>query len=119
MQEFQKKVYIIFSDGRRDFFKAEKFGELVTVMDSGYDSQYRDMDAMVGYIRDRMDDYHEDDYLLMVGEPTLCALVTNVAIGLSLTKRVNILRWDKIHMSYAPLCVDFSVIKDSQKHFKI
>ena len=115
----ERKVFVVFSDGRRDFFKAERFGEIVTVMDSGYDSQYRDMNAMVDYIRERLENYHEDDYILMVGEPTLCALVTNVAVELSLTKRVNILRWDKIHMSYQPVCVDFSVIRETQSHFKI
>jgi len=115
----KKKVYIIFNDGRRSFHKAEKFGELVTVMDSGYDSEYRRTDVMVNYIKERMAGFSDEDFILMIGEPTLCALVTNVAVELSETKSVNILRWDKIHMSYIPLMVDFSVVKQSQADFNI
>lgn len=114
-----KNVYVVFNDGKRDFFRAEKFGQVLTVMDSGYDSEYRNTDIMVEYIKERMEDYRDEDFILMVGEPTLCALVVNVAVELSESKRVNILRWDKVMMQYSPVSVDFGAVKQSQKDFRI
>ena len=115
----RQKVFVVFSDGHRDFYKADVFGKVATVMERGYDSMYRDMDIMVDYIKEKMDTYMDGDYLLMVGEPTLCALVTNIALEFSETKILNILRWDKIKLDYIPLRVDFGRVRQSQKDFRL
>ena len=115
----ENNVYIVFNDGKRDFYKADNFGETVNIFDSGYDSQYRNTAAMVEHVNDKLEYYVDSDYILMIGEPLLCALVVNVAIELSETKIIKVLRWDKIMFRYQPVEVDFSVVKQTQVNFGI
>jgi len=115
----ENNVYVVFNDGKRDFYKAKSFGKTVNVFDSGYDNQYRNTDVMVEHIKEKLEYYMDEDYILIVGEPLLCALVINVAIELSESKRVRMLRWDKFLMNYHPVEVDFSCVKQTQKDFGI
>jgi len=96
-------VWIVFNDRRKDFSRAEEFGELKDV----YSSMGRNYNgpALIEYARHVLSQAKDGDYLLVVGDPTLCGICT--AIMSEFVEKVNILRWNREAFKYEPLELDF------------
>ncbi len=97
-------VWIVYNDSRKDFSKAENYGQLRDVFSSigrNYDGQ-----TALEYARHVLSQSSPEDYLLMVGDPALCAIC---AIAMAeLNEEMSILRWDRERFQYTPLLLDFA-----------
>lgn len=96
-------VWIVFNDKRKDFSKAEEFGELKDI----YSSMGRTYngEALIDYARHVLAKAKDGDYLLIVGDPTLCGICTVVMA--EVVDKVNLLRWNREDFKYEPLVLDF------------
>ena len=82
-----RKVYIVQDQQKRrggervpkfDFSPAEKFGELVFLLDPEV-SPFEDSDAVVERLHAALRDFTSDDYLLLVGNPCFIGWATAIA----------------------------------------
>ncbi len=92
------KVYITHDLGRKNFLPAEKFGELVSVIEghvspTGLKRFQREMQEKLRLIT-------KDDYLLPVAHPALVALAG--AIMVNRTGWLRVLTWDNLTQQYVP-----------------
>lgn len=99
-------VWIVQNDVRKDFTPAETYGTLAEIFYGT--SDVTEPDKLVNHSRRIMQNWEPGDYLLMVGDPSLCALCLAVALECDPTGRVTLLRWDRIKKSYSPLVLDFN-----------
>lgn len=103
MENVPKNVWVVYNDSRKDYGAAEKFGKLRDIF-SNLGRTY-DADKMMEHIRYTMRNYVVGDYLLVVGDPVLVAMVT--AVALEHDPEVNFLRWNKFDFCYTPFAVNF------------
>lgn len=96
-------VWIVFEDTRRNYSAGEQFGQLKNVF-SNISRNYNP-DSAVAHARRALADMHENDYLLMSGDPALCAICVTVAAEKQ--GKVRILRWDRVTMTYNPMVINF------------
>jgi hypothetical protein len=104
--EIPHKVYVVMYDAAKDLSDAKRFGELEAVfLRPIYDDDKIDP---VERARSALKHYEDGDYILMIGDPMLCGVVTSVALEYSNTERLNVLRWDRRSMSYKPMSLNFT-----------
>lgn len=96
-------VYIVQNDSRKDFSDAERFGALRDVF--GNVGLKYNTSRMLNHARRVLRNWKPGDYLLVVGDPTLCG----VAIAVISEKHpvVDVLRWDRVDYMYVPQSWDF------------
>lgn len=100
-----RKVYVVMYDANKDLSDAKRFGELEAVfLRPVYDDDRIDPVAVA---RTALSDYQDGDYILMIGDPMLCGVVTSVALEYSDDEILNVLRWDRRTMSYRPIALHF------------
>lgn len=95
----QKTVYVVYNDRRKDFSKAEHFGQLRDVFSSV--GKHYNGAALIDHARHVLRHMHEGDYLLMVGDPTLCVIASIAASEVQ--DNLNLLRWNREEFKYEPL----------------
>lgn len=108
MNNFNEKsnkptVWIVFNDSRKDFSKAEDYGQLRDVFSSigkNYDGR-----TVLDHARHVLAQSTQEDYLLMVGDPALCAICA-IAIA-EVNETMTLLRWDREKFKYLPVALDF------------
>ena len=98
-------VWIVQNDVRKDFTPAETYGTLAEIFYGV--SDVTEPEKLVDHTRRVLQNWEPGDYLLMVGDPSLCALCLAVALESDPTGCVTLLRWDRIRKSYHPLVLDF------------
>ena len=103
MTDSKPTVWIVFNDKRKDFSRAEEFGQLKDVF-SSIGRNYIP-EALIDYARHVLRQAQEGDFLLMVGDPTLCGICTTVMA--EKLKVINLLRWNREEYKYEPLALDF------------
>ena len=108
-----KTVYIVYADNRKDFSAAEKYGELKDVFSSV--GKAYNPDALIAQARHVLKNWKSGDWLLMVGDPTLCAICFAVALEYDPLGQVNILRWNRDSFKYVPLYCDFGYEPDEEE----
>lgn len=96
-------VWIVFEDTRRNYSAGEQFGNLKTVFSSI--SRNYNPDSAISHAIRTLADMNENDYLLMSGDPALCAICVSLAV--EKFGRVRILRWDRVTMTYHPMVLNF------------
>jgi hypothetical protein len=97
------KAWIVFEDKKRDYSAAEEFGEIKVI----YSSINRDYDpeSAIKHARRTLRDYEENDFLLMSGDPALCAIcVCVVAEKFGVCK---VLSWSRDTLNYTQKVLDF------------
>jgi hypothetical protein len=100
-------VWIVYNDSRKNFKPAEKFGKLRDIF-TNLPSKYPG-EAMLSYARETLIDWQEQDYLLMVGDPTLCALCAMVVYEVGNPgDTINLLRWRRDTFEYEPIAFNFN-----------
>lgn len=94
------KVFVIQEVLGRDISPALKYGELVYLLPRG--DWTGDLGPVADHIKNKISHISDNDWLLMMGDPTLIALVA--ALVYDKTKGVlNLLKWDKLSTEYHPL----------------
>jgi hypothetical protein len=91
------------ADKRRDYSAAEEYGEAKEVFSSI--SRGFDPSAAIEHARRVLKNLQADDFLVMAGDPALCAICVTVAaeyLGFC-----NILRWDKQKLNYSTMLLQF------------
>ena len=101
-----KTVFVVYNDKRKNMKDAERFGELKDVF-SSIGRNYNG-DKLIEHARRVLQDWKEGDYLLLVGDPALCAICTAVALEYDAFGEVNILRWNRDDFQYVPLTLNFN-----------
>lgn len=104
----QRTVFVVYNDTRKNMSAAEKFGQLKDVFTSV--GRVYNGDKMIEHARRVLKDWQPGDYLLMVGDPTLCAICASVA--LEYDEEINVLRWDRTNFDYVPLTLNFSFAQE-------
>ena len=98
-----KNVWIVHTDKRRDYSAAETYGEIKEV----FSSVNRDFDpkAAIEHARRVLIKMRPDDYIVMSGDPTLCAICVTVAA--EYLDGCTVLRWDKNKLKYGVMDLNF------------
>jgi hypothetical protein len=94
-----RKVYVVQYDANKDLSDAKNYGALKAVF--GNPRKPYNTDAMLAKARRELADYEPGDYLLMIGDPTLCAICMSIVVG-EFDGVVNVLSWDRNTFQYIP-----------------
>tara|TARA_R110000803_G_scaffold25090_5_gene60015 strand:- start:6588 stop:6947 length:360 start_codon:yes stop_codon:yes gene_type:complete len=104
MQPNEKTVYVVQADSKKDLSDAKRYGNLLAVF--GNPRKPYNTDEMISKARRMLSEWKEGDYLLMLGDPTLCGVCMSVAA--EYTECIDILSWDRNTFCYIPQEWDFS-----------
>ena len=100
----RKTVFVVQADNKKDLSDAKRYGDLLAVF--GNPRKPYDTEAMIGKARRTFEAWQDGDYLLMLGDPTLCGVC--MAIASEYTDSIDILSWDRNTFCYIPQKWDFS-----------
>jgi hypothetical protein len=100
----QRTVFVAHANDRLDTSAAEKFGKLRDVFSSV--SPRYNTDKMIEHARRVLSNWQEGDSILMIGDPSLCAIC--VAVAAEYDSVVNILSWDRNEYQYIQRRWDFT-----------
>ena len=105
-QQQPNRVWIVYNDVRKNMDDAERFGELKNLFYGRVD-----YGRAVEHARKMLSGWKPGDYVLMVGDPTLCFIVGKVAAEcaeIAGDETVKILRWSKNDAEYQEMTLDFN-----------
>jgi len=100
----QRTVFIAHANDRINTSAAEKYGKLRDVFSSvgpRYNTQ-----KMIEYARHVLSNWQEGDYLLMIGDPSLCSVCMTVISEFD--DVINVLSWDRNEFQYVTRRWDFT-----------
>lgn len=109
-----RNVWVVYADNRKDFSSAEKFGQLKDVFTYSIVGKTYNSDKLISYARHVLANYKDGDYLLMVGDPSLCAICLAVALEYDSFGQINVLRWNRDSYDYVPLYCNFDYLPDHE-----
>ncbi len=98
-------VHVVQNDGKKDFSDARRYGQLRAVF-SNPRRPYETAN-LLRVARERLQAWRPGDYLLMVGDPVLCA----VCVGLLVehhADQLKLLSWDRLEFRYEEQVWDFT-----------
>jgi len=98
-----KTVFVIQADKNKDFSDARRFGNLRAVF--SHARKPYDTSAMIDRAKRVLRDWKPGDYLLMIGDPTLCAVCMTLVT--EEYDQVNVLSWDRETFQYLKQEWDF------------
>ena len=97
-------VYVIQEMPYKDVLSAEEYGNLKSVIEPGL-QLILSPDPITNKIKKVLKDFNDDDYLLLIGDPSIigiaCAVAANYNRG-----RFKCLKWDKREFKYYPIEVN-------------
>jgi hypothetical protein len=96
-------VYVVQADTGKDFSDAKRYGNLRAVF--GRPRKPYDTVSLVAQARRVLNDWKHGDHLLMIGDPTLCAVCMSVITEQE--EIVKVLSWDRDTFRYVPQEWDF------------
>lgn len=97
-------VFIVQEVYGRNFLPAKEYGELVPMLP--YDMQiYLSTAPAARKLTRFLQNFSDNDYILLVGDPVLIGLATAIACMHNRGK-AKLLKWDKRTMGYHPVEVD-------------
>ncbi len=101
-----RTVFVVQVDNNKDLSDAKKYGSLKAVF--GNPRKPYDTVNMVSKARKILSEWKSGDYLLMIGDPTLCAVC--MALVAEDNDIINVLSWDRNSFSYVPQRWDLGII---------
>lgn len=111
-QPDRPRVWVVYTDRRKDLSGAEKFGQLT---DMFYYNQV-DYARATKQARKMLRRYRPGDYILPIGDPILCGIVMTVAaMDYAPNETIQVLRWDRKELEYHPETHDFSLTEEEEK----
>ena len=96
--------YLVFEDRKRDYSAVEDFGNLKVIFSSM--TKDFDADAAIAHAHRTLAKMQEDDYIVLSGDPTLCAIC--VAVVIEMYGYCRVLRWDRNLLNYTSMTLNFS-----------
>ena len=97
-------VYVVQEAPGRNILSAEKYGELKLILPSGH-NLFLSVGPTVRRIKKKLQNFNDDDYLLLMGDPACigvaCAIVSDLNRG-----KFKVLKWDREEQKYYPVEVD-------------
>ena len=93
-----RTVFVVQVDNSKDLSDAKRYGVLRAVF--GNPRKPYITERMIGKARHVLSAFQPGDYLLMIGDPTLCAVCMTVAA--ENTDLINVLSWDRNSFQYLP-----------------
>lgn len=87
-----------------DVSSAAKFGELRVLLEDG--DVILSLEKEIGKLREKLVDFGDDDYLLLIGDPVGIGMAVVIAAEMN-RGRVKVLRWMKRNLCYIPLSLNF------------
>lgn len=114
------RVWVVYSDRRKDLSAAEKFGQLT---DMFYHNQLpRNPDGTLDCLkaikmaRKMLRRYKPGDFILPIGDPILCGIVMTVAtMDYAKDETIQVLRWDRQELEYNSESYDFSLTDEEER----
>jgi hypothetical protein len=98
------KVYVVQEDPKKNLSPAMKFGEIVILCPFGQVNF--DPSEIIETVGDKLEHFNaEEDYLLLVGDPTLIAICSALT-GLYTSGIFKVLKWDRQEHIYYPIHLD-------------
>ena len=91
-----KTVFVVQADTSKDFSDAERYGTLRAVF--GRPRKPYDTTSLLARARRVLNDWKPGDYLLMIGDPTLCAVCMSIVTEEH--DSLNVLSWDRETFQY-------------------
>lgn len=104
MQQNNRTVFVCHPNGRLDIRAAEKYGTLRDVFTSV--SPRYNTEKMIEHARYVLSTWQEGDHLLMIGDPSLCAVC--MAVAAEFDSVINVLSWDRNEFQYVSRRWDFT-----------
>ena len=94
-------VYVIQEMPYKDVLSAEEYGNLKSVIEPGL-QLILSPDPITNKIRKVLKDFNDEDYLLLIGDPSIigiaCAVASDINMG-----RFKVLKWDRRREKYFPI----------------
>ena len=106
-------VYIIQEMPGKNITSASKYGELKLLLKAG-DQVYLDPDAYTDKMIEKLKDYSDRDYLLLMGDPALIGIACGIAAMVN-EGRINVLKWDRQTSSYNSININVGGVLDDRK----
>lgn len=106
----RNRVWVVYNDVRKNMDDAERFGQLQHLFYGRIDYT-----TAVVHARKMLSSWTPGDYVLMVGDPTLCFIVGKVAAEcaeIAGDEVIKTLRWNKQNAEYEELQFDFNEIQN-------
>ena len=103
-----RNVFVVSSDNTKDMSEARKFGKLRAVFENP--KKPYDTARLISQARFVLQNFEEGDYLLMVGDPSLCAVC--MAVLSETCGKINVLSWDRRYFTYINQEWDFYIEDD-------
>ena len=94
--ENQKTVFVVQVDNSKDLSDAKRYGALKAVF--GNPKKPYNTSNMISKARRVLRNWRVGDYLLMIGDPTLCGVCMSIVTELDDT--INVLSWDRNSFQY-------------------
>ena len=94
-------VYVIQEMPYRDILSAEEYGELVSIIEPGY-QLYISPEPIVEKVRSALKNFNDDDYLLLIGDPSIIGIACAIACDINMGK-LKVLKWDRRRERYYPI----------------
>ena len=89
-------VYVIQEMPYRDILSAEEYGELVSIIEPGYQLY------IVEKVRVALKNFNDEDYLLLIGDPSIIGIACAIACDINMGK-LKVLKWDRRRERYYPI----------------
>ena len=107
-------VYVIQEMPYKDILSAEKYGELKSIIYPGY-QLYLSPGPIVSKMRRILKNFNDDDYLLLIGDPSIIGVACSVASDINMG-RYKVLKWDRRREKYYPLEFDITGRKKNDEN---
>jgi len=98
------KVYAIQEANNKNMLSATNFGDLEFLLPPQTNLMFS-IEKTLNTIKSGLDDFTEDDYLLLIGDPVSIGIATHYAV--QKTDVVKFLKWDNREYTYFPVEVKF------------
>ena len=100
-----RTVWVVQVDNTKDLSEAKKFGQLKAIF--GKPRKPYDTESIIHKARRLLKEWQSGDYLLMVGDPALCAVASSLIHEFA--DVINILSWDRNTFQYLSTRWDFTI----------
>lgn len=97
------KVYIT-QKTNHDLTAAARYGTPTFLLESSHDQTFAPQ-PVLRELNNKLRNFTDNDYILLVGDPVAMALAVNAA-AMANQGRVKLLKWSKYHNGYFPIEVD-------------
>ena len=98
------KVYVVSETMQHNITPAMQYGEIVTILPPNAQILFSVVPT-VNRIRRKLEKFGDEDYLVLIGDPSAIGIVCSVAAAKN-NGRFKLLKWDRREKLYVPIQVD-------------